>query len=250
MRIHAVREVNHALTGRFARAPETFCIIKVEDTFKARTRATRTDKWTDEYHLIEVDKANEIEVTVYDKSGTYPTPIGMLWIRISDLVEEMRRKKIESELSGSQWVTAEQMDRGGGSGGGGGGGGGMGSTAGSLSSGSTLVNQPMGGAQRPQGHSPGGDGGDPNVIEAWFSLEPVGSIRLSMSFCMFFGPDVALALTRIQRNKIRANRTLTSALAEKVLCANAKKKSWSNTGTSSLRSNSTALCVALYAANF
>jgi hypothetical protein len=35
---------------------------------------------------------------VYDKSGDRPVPIGMLWVRISDIAEEMRRKKIETDL--------------------------------------------------------------------------------------------------------------------------------------------------------
>lgn len=180
MRIHAVKDANHASTGRFARGPETFCIIKVEDAFKGRTKATRTDKWTDEVHSIEVDKANEIEVTVYDKSGAYPTPIGMLWIRISDLVEEMRRKKIETELSGSQWVTAEQMDRGGG-----GTAPGFGSNSGPLGGQSTMGNQPPGGNNRSSMTGVPNEANDPNMIEAWFSLEPVGSIKLSMSFSKF-----------------------------------------------------------------
>ena len=177
MRIHAVKDVNHALTGRFARGPETFVVIKVEDTPKGRTKATRTDKWTDEVHQIEVEKANEVELTVYDKAGTYPTPIGMLWIRISDIVEEMRRKKIETELSGSQWVTAEQMDNGPGSAGSGGFG------AGGMPNNPSAPGRPPGAPGGPQGQpGQGGDEGDPNIIDAWFSLEPVGSIRLSLNF--------------------------------------------------------------------
>ena len=101
--IHAVQDVDHAATGRFARGPETFVIVKVEDNFKVRTKATRTDKWMDEAHNVDIEKANEVELTVYDKSGSNPTPVGMLWIRISDIAEEMRRKKIEADLGGSQW---------------------------------------------------------------------------------------------------------------------------------------------------
>ena len=108
MTIHAVKDVDHAATGRFARGPETFVIMKVEDSFKVRTRATRIDKWQDEVHNVDIEKANEIELTVYDKSGSHPTPIGMLWVRISDIAEEMRRKKIEADLGGSQWVTADK----------------------------------------------------------------------------------------------------------------------------------------------
>lgn len=177
MRIHAVKDVNHALTGKLSRGPETFVDIKVEDAFKSRTKATRTDRWTDEIHNIEIEKANEMELTVYDKSGTYPTPIGMLWIRISDIVEEMRRKKIEAELSGSQWVTADRLDNGQQSRND------SGYSAFSMNlpqdrsgKGSTGRDTPSGGASQQS---------DPSMIEAWFALEPVGSIRLSMSFSEF-----------------------------------------------------------------
>lgn len=87
MAIQAVKDVDHAATGRLSRGPETFVIMKVEDAFRVRTKSTRTDKWTDETHTVDIDKANEIELTVYDKSGAHPTPVGMLWIRISDIAE-------------------------------------------------------------------------------------------------------------------------------------------------------------------
>ena len=169
-----MRDVNHALTNRFSRGVDTFVVIKVEDAFKGRTKVTRTDKWTEELHNIEVDKANEIELTVFDKSGQYPTPIGMLWIRISDLMEEMRRKKVEAELSGSQWMTADQLDRAPGSRNG----------PGQQPHGMN-PNMQLGGLRSPtmMGGSQGpGDDSDPNVIDAWFALEPVGSIKLAMSF--------------------------------------------------------------------
>ncbi|KAF2018738.1 calcium-independent protein kinase C [Aaosphaeria arxii CBS 175.79] len=180
LRVHAVADVDHAATGRFSRGPETFVIMKVEDSFKGRTKATRTDRWQDEVHEFDIDKANEIELTVYDKAGDHPLPIGMLWIRISDIAEEMRRKKIESELQNSGWVAADKM-AGGGSGpqpdlqfqpppgqnyGGAGG--------------------PSGGGMRPPGA--GGPPGGPQpqtgpiYIDAWFSLEPVGRIQLTMAF--------------------------------------------------------------------
>jgi len=192
MRIHAVKDVNHAITSRFQRQPETFVIIKVEDAFKGRTKATRTDKWTDETHNIEIEKANEIELTVYDKAGTggYPTPIGMLWVRITDLVEEMRRKKIETELSGSQWVTAQQMDQGPGSSQGGG--------SNSFASPQDRNSRAPSGRGPPAGQKPQSD---PGVIEGWFALEPVGRIWLSMSFSKLFQiPPICSATNIFQQN--------------------------------------------------
>ncbi|KAK4693226.1 hypothetical protein P7C71_g4134, partial [Lecanoromycetidae sp. Uapishka_2] len=175
MTVHAVKDVDHAATGRFARGPETFVILKVEDSFKVRTKATRIDRWTDELHQVDIDKANEIELTVYDKSGTHPTPIAMLWIRISDIAEEMRRKKIEADLGGG-WATAESMDNAGAQNR-------QDSAYGSSNQGSF-----QGRDQRDsKGSSSGGFGAmqstaQPGDIDAWFALEPVGRIQLTLSF--------------------------------------------------------------------
>ena len=181
MTIHAVKDVDHAATGRLSRGPETFVIMKVEDSFKVRTKATRIDKWQDEQHNVDIDKANEIELTVYDKSGSHPTPIGMLWVRISDIAEEMRRKKVEADLGGSQsqWVTADRMVSGGG-------------MHNRQDSSYSSLNQapPHGQAQRDSRGSAGNYGGpqqqsNPGSIDTWFALEPVGAIHLSLSFSMF-----------------------------------------------------------------
>ncbi|GJP98393.1 hypothetical protein CBS147343_1259 [Aspergillus niger] len=176
LRIHAVKDVDHAASSRFSRGPETFIVLKVEDTIKARTKATRIDRWQDETFNIDIDKANEIELTVYDKSGDRPTPIGMLWVRISDIAEEMRRKKIESEFNASGWVSADKMEHGGAPG--------RPDTAGGA--GSAHPSGPGGpGAAPSQGYGDGSAGapaGNQVMIDSWFALEPVGRIYLSMSF--------------------------------------------------------------------
>ncbi|KAI4184088.1 MAG: hypothetical protein L6R41_004985 [Letrouitia leprolyta] len=175
MSIQAVRDVDHAATGRLSRGPETFVVMKVEDAFKVRTRSTRTDKWTDESHTVDIEKANEIELTVYDKSGAHPTPVGMLWIRISDIAEEMRRKKIEADLNNSQWVTADKMN----------GGGQSGQPESSFPSSSHLAQDraSRGSSNRdPAFNPPGQSSQNPAIIDAWFALEPVGRIHLTLSF--------------------------------------------------------------------
>lgn len=172
MRIHAVKDVDHAASSRFSRGPETFVIVKVEDTVKARTKATRIDKWLDEAFSIDIDKANEIELTVYDKSGDRPTPIGMLWVRISEIAEEMRRKKIETELNTSGWVSADKMDKSG--------------MPRHDQSGSPMGSSHGPGSGRPgasgQHHGEGSNAPPSVMIDSWFALEPVGRIHLSMSF--------------------------------------------------------------------
>lgn len=149
--------------------------MKVEDAFKGRTKATRTDRWTDELHEFDIDKANEIELTVYDKTGDHPLPIGMLWIRISDIAEEMRRKRIETEFNNSGWVSAEKMGDGG-------------QPRPDLQfqppPGQNYANTPAAsgaGATVGQGAGPVPQTG-PIFIDSWFSLEPVGRIQLTMSF--------------------------------------------------------------------
>lgn len=173
MRIHAIKDVDHAASSRFSRGPETFVIMKVEDNIRAKTRATRTDKWTEEIHHVDIDKANEIELTVYDKAGDRPTPIGFLWIRISDIAEEMRRKKIESEFHQNGWVSADKMANGG--------------SPGKSGPGPGPDLQPS--TFMPSGDAAGAGSAagipqhaQPIMIDSWFSLEPAGRIHLTMSF--------------------------------------------------------------------
>jgi hypothetical protein len=176
MRIHAVNDVDHAASSRFSRGPETYIVVKVEDTIKARTKPSRIDKWVDEAFSIDIDKANEIELTVYDKSGDRPTPIGMLWVRISDIAEEMRRKKIESELNNSGWVSADRMAGDSGT---------PQSNHPGSPQGSSHGNGPgsFGNMAIPQGAMPENPNAPPTVmIDSWFALEPFGRIHLSMSF--------------------------------------------------------------------
>ena len=103
-------------------------------------------------------------------------PIGMLWIRLSDIAEEIRRKKIETEFNSAGWVSAsETMDIGR-----------------SQQRSDLQFNPPPG----QMGHQAGanasggfGAAGSDNqagpVIESWFSLEPVGRIHLAMTFGMY-----------------------------------------------------------------
>ncbi|OAA69545.1 Protein kinase C [Cordyceps fumosorosea ARSEF 2679] len=178
IRIIAVNNVDHAATTRFSRGPETFVAVKVEDNVMARTKASRSDRWESEFHNIEVEKANEIEIIVYDKPSEHPMPIGLLWIRISDILEEMRRKRIEAEMNSSGWVSADKM--------------------GSYAGATPPAQFPMSPSQASFGaqaagtqgaNQPGGAYGAPppsqvstGPIEGWFNLEPAGQIQLQISF--------------------------------------------------------------------
>jgi hypothetical protein len=161
---------------------ETFVNIKVEGTQHARSHASRTDRWMEDFDIT-VDKANEIEIAIYDKQigEVNPVPIGLLWIRISDLVEAIRRRKVLIESGQGGWVTAGGMP-----GSNGGGSGQFGSTGGGDMN--APINYPPGGAQGPPPSltsAPQVDG-----IDGWFAVEPVGALALHLNF----GQEVLLMI--------------------------------------------------------
>ena len=238
IRIQAIADVDHAATGRFSRGPETFVMVKVEDSFKGRTKATRTDRWTDEQHDFDIDKANEIELTVYDKAGEHPMPIGMLWVRISDIAEEMRRKRIESEVKNSGWISADHM----------GDSGPRPDMQFSPPPGSAGAGSVHAGQQGPSGGFGGGPTPltNPVVIDDWFSLEPVGKIKLNLSFGMsLFFCRCSIHTNTSQSNKLANADHSTSDLGVRELFVSARKMQSSSTVTSLFSRLSTTSCAAL-----
>ncbi|GAA5972963.1 hypothetical protein JCM21900_004308 [Sporobolomyces salmonicolor] len=173
--IKSARDLAHAPQPKKSKHPsETVIYVKVEDTPRARTHPSRNDRWNEDFE-IHVDKANEVEVTIYDKvpGEGAPVPIGMLWLRLSDVVEELRRRKLGQE-AGPGWVTAARVAQG---------------SGGSGGSGSGQVDVPVGGLAR-EGTLAGGDFGPGGAgggaagegVDAWFAVEPEGSIMLHLNF--------------------------------------------------------------------
>ncbi|KAI0086582.1 hypothetical protein BDY19DRAFT_908252 [Irpex rosettiformis] len=175
--LKGARELDHApvvSTGRTrssGKVIETYVTFKVEGTQKARSHPSRTDRWLDEFE-IPVEKANEVEIAIFDKqvSETHPVPIGLLWIKIGDLVEAQRRQKVMMESGQGGWVTARAMDDDG-----------TISTPGAYPSGNGGIDAPIGfsGNVKPIGAPPTAG---PEGIDAWFSVEPAGSLALHVNF--------------------------------------------------------------------
>jgi hypothetical protein len=126
---------------------------------------------------IPVDKANEVEIAIYDKQASepHPVPIGLLWIKISDLTEALRRQKVMIESGQGGWMTAGAMGgdsptahmHGGPPGGG----------PGSMDAPLNFNNDtgiPPAGTMAPGGQSEG--------IDAWFAVEPAGALALHLNF--------------------------------------------------------------------
>ncbi|KAF8798875.1 protein kinase C1 [Phlegmacium glaucopus] len=171
--VKGAHELDHALVATRSRSAskvmETHVSIKVEGTQLAKSHPSRTDKWNEDFE-ISVDKANEVEIVVYDKqvSEQHAIPIGLLWIRITDLVDALRRQKVGMDGQGG-WVTAGAMP-------------GDSPTAVSIQSPSGDMNAPLGFGAGPSGGVPSGSSAQSDGIDAWFAVEPAGAIQLQLNF--------------------------------------------------------------------
>lgn len=178
--VKAARELDHApivssgrLRSSSKQVNETYVSIKVEGTQRALSHPSRTDRWNEDFEIA-TDKANEVEIAVYDKqlSEPHPFPIGFLWIRIGDLVEALRRQKVMMDSGQGGWVTAGAMD------GDSPGGRAYPSAVGAFGDANVPLNLgPSAGAANPAGYSSQSEG-----IDAWFAVEPAGALYLHLNF--------------------------------------------------------------------
>ncbi|KAF8134000.1 hypothetical protein EV363DRAFT_1214730 [Boletus edulis] len=179
--VKGARELDHSpivSAGRIRSSSkqivETYVSLKIEGTQRARSHPSRTDRWNEDFEIT-VDKANDVEIAVYDKqvSEQHPVPIGLLWIQIGDLVEALRRQKVTMDNGQGGWVTAGAMD-----------GdspvgrppaqhGAFGDVNAPLDLGPAAMGQP-GGAM---GFTTQNEG-----IDAWFAVEPAGALALHLNF--------------------------------------------------------------------
>ncbi|KAF5381200.1 hypothetical protein D9757_007860 [Collybiopsis confluens] len=178
--VRGAKELDHApIVTRFRSSKnqvvDTTVSVKVEGTQLARSHPSRTDRWNEDFEIT-VDKANEVEIAIYDKQvgEAHAVPIGLLWVRISDLVEALRRQKVLMENDQARWVTAGAMHG-----------------DGSGHPNSADLNAPLNFGASPPGAdmgAPGAMGGVPGGgppsegIEAWFAVEPAGALLLNLNF--------------------------------------------------------------------
>ena len=124
----------------------------------------------EEFEIV-IDKANEVEITVYEKSPNdqYPIPTGLLWIKISDLVDAQRKQKVMLESGQGGWVTAGAMN---------------GDSAHAAPGYPGGMDAPVGydGHVVPPSSSMPSMGGQPEGIDAWFAVEPAGALALHLNF--------------------------------------------------------------------
>ncbi|CDH52710.1 agc pkc protein kinase [Lichtheimia corymbifera JMRC:FSU:9682] len=155
LQIIEARELAHAPT-RMIRMPETVVYVKIDGNVVYRSRPTRNDKWLEECE-IHVNKASEVEIAIYDQAVERNLPIGILWLKITDIAEGLRKRKIQQE-GGQGWVSAEvaqQRSQ---------------DTLGSADPHSPVPQQPVAVQSTQEG------------IQAWFDVEPLGELALRLNF--------------------------------------------------------------------
>ncbi|KAI8370731.1 kinase-like domain-containing protein [Radiomyces spectabilis] len=165
LKITEARELAHAPTRMF-RAPQTVVMVKVDGNVHCRTRPSKNDKWGELFQM-HVDKATEVELLIYDQSGDRTLPIGLLWLKISDITECLRKQKLTLEHIDANWVPADVAQQG---------------TASTNSASSHMASSQASVYE----HDDKGVTTTYNVsdegITAWFDVEPVGRILLTMNF--------------------------------------------------------------------
>ncbi|KAI7899788.1 kinase-like domain-containing protein [Cokeromyces recurvatus] len=110
LKIVKAHELVHAPTRMFQN-PQTAVMIKIDGAIQNRTRPSRNDVWGDQFDLI-VDKATEVELLIYDQSGDRTLPIGLLWLKISDIAETLRKQKLENQPVGIHaWFDVEPLGK-------------------------------------------------------------------------------------------------------------------------------------------
>ena len=91
LKVLEARELTHAPSHTFP-ITQTYVTIKVTGQRERKTKMSRNDTWMDTFDT-DVNKAAEIEIVIYDAAGDRNLPIGMLWLRMIDIAEDLRQLK-------------------------------------------------------------------------------------------------------------------------------------------------------------
>lgn len=176
IRVSMARQLAHAPARGF-RTNETYCVLKVDSVQQARTRPSRQLKWNEDFEL-RVDKASELDITLYDKTAEKDVPIGLLWIKITEVTDEIRKMALPSAIGMEAEAEAKSPT----------------SPSGSIGSQRfQFINQltPKTSSKKQEKPEKG-----EHWIEAWWDVEPVGQIHMRMKFVR----DGGTKLTGLGRN--------------------------------------------------
>ncbi|KAJ2624600.1 Serine/threonine kinase [Coemansia sp. RSA 1358] len=114
LRIHRAKNLRRApIHTKAFRSPQQFVVVKIDGKVCGTTPIVK-DSVFNYYFEIEVKKASEIELSIFER-GDKDYLIGLMWIRLSEIYEDIRKKEIVADSS-SGWATAEQVAKNAGSG--------------------------------------------------------------------------------------------------------------------------------------
>ncbi|KAJ2823545.1 Serine/threonine kinase, partial [Coemansia erecta] len=110
LRIHRAKNLRRApIHTRAFRSPQHFVVVKIDGRVCGTTPIVK-DSVFNHYFEIEVKKASEVELSVFERVDK-DYLVGLMWIRLSEIYEDIRKKEIVADSS-SGWATAEQMSKG------------------------------------------------------------------------------------------------------------------------------------------
>lgn len=183
--VTCIRDVDHIASPMQNKKPESVVSLKIDDVEKARTTGSRNGRFNEDF-TITVDKAHEVEITVYDKSGSQQVPVALTWILLSDIAEEIRKKKVANEMGSDGWMPASRIS--------------TQQSQGSPNGGhnSNVISSSGVGGSAPnssssehfdQSHFGASTAGAENLeeqkatqIQTWLNLEPAGQILVTLTF--------------------------------------------------------------------
>ncbi|KAI8867582.1 kinase-like protein [Ramicandelaber brevisporus] len=96
--------MSRVLARSSSRAVETFYIVKVDGHERGVSKPSRSMQWLDVFEF-NVKKARELEITFVDVTagGDQRSVIGMFWVKLDDVANDIRRQKAEQpERAGVQ----------------------------------------------------------------------------------------------------------------------------------------------------
>jgi len=76
------------LPGRKSHKSDSYCVIRIDNTPKGKTRSSRHSKWNEDF-TISIENASDVEITVYEKGGTV---LAMSWFKFGELIEELQHR--------------------------------------------------------------------------------------------------------------------------------------------------------------
>ncbi|KAJ2905033.1 Serine/threonine kinase, partial [Coemansia aciculifera] len=107
LRIHRTKNLRRApIYTQALRSPQQYIVVKIDGRVCGTTPIVR-DSTFNFYFEVDVKRASEVELSIFER-GDKDYLTGLMWIRLSEIYEDIRKKEIVAESS-SGWATAEQM---------------------------------------------------------------------------------------------------------------------------------------------